>query len=225
MQMFPCRRSLASTCAVLIALMIWVMAIAPMVQAGSPPEVIKLAAHDAQNLAARIQAAARRRGSTAMTSVKVITGCCGVRALEVFERARPGSVPRYGVYYLGLVTKPGGRIEKITLSEDTTKRGYRLGAATDGPEYSFGLGPGHGNWSIVVGHAHHHDDRYTTEKVAYHYEEAQLTAEGLQALYAQALAVLTKAERHAPVSEEVYLHPGLPCGLPEHQACEPGGRW
>jgi hypothetical protein len=34
-----------------------------------------------------------------------------------------------------------------------------------------------------------------------------------------------KAEAHSPVSQEAYLHPGLPCGLPARQACEPGGRW
>ena len=159
-----------------------------------------------------------------MTAHKVVHGCCGVVALEVYERARSGSFARYGVYYLQLVTK-GTTIQKLAISEFTTKRGYRFGEAYGETPYSIDLGPTQGHWSITVGHAYHPDDEYTTGKVVFHSQEAELTEPELQTLYDQALAVVKKAEDHAPVSEEAYLDAGLPCGLPEHQACEPGGRW
>jgi hypothetical protein len=183
-----------------------------------------LVARDVGSLAARIQHDGRRGGSAAMTAVKVIKGCCGVRALEVYERARPGSFARYGVYYLQLVTK-GASIQKMAISEFTTKRGYRFGEAYSETPYSIDIGPTQGHWSISVGHAYHPDEEYTTGKVMFHSQEADLTAAELQTLYGQALAVIKKAEDHLPVSDEEYLHPGLPCGVPEHQACEPGGRW
>jgi hypothetical protein len=199
--------------------------LAPSVQAGTMPPVVTLAAHDAESLASRIQADARRGGPAAMTSVKVVKGCCGVRGLELYERARAGSFARYGAYYLEVVTGRGGKLEKVRIIEYPTHRGYNFTGEASSRTYSFGIAPTMGQWSIVTGHAYHPDDRYTTAKVAYHYEEAQLTTAELQALYTQALTVLTKAEHHAPVSQETYLHPGLPCGLPENQACEPGGRW
>ncbi len=159
-----------------------------------------------------------------MTAVKVVKGCCGVRALEVYERARPGSFARYGVYYIQLVTK-GASIQKLAIDEFTTKRGYRFGEAYGETPYSIDIGPTQGHWSISVGHAYHPDEEYTTDKVVLHSQEAELTASELQTLYDQALTVVKKAETHSPFSKEEYLHPGLPCGLPEHQACEPGGRW
>jgi hypothetical protein len=215
---------LLPVCCGFFALVAGSLVIAPTVQAGSPPEVIKQVAHDAQSLAMRIRHDARRGGSVSMTAVKVVKGCCGVRALEVYERARPGSFAHYGVTYLQLVTQ-GASIQKVAIHEFTTKRGYRFGEAYGETPYSIDIGPTQGHWSISVGHAYHPDEEYTTGKVVLHSQEAELTAAELQVLYAQALAVLTKAEHHAPVSEEAYLHPGLPCGLPENQACEPGGRW
>lgn len=160
-----------------------------------------------------------------MTGVKVQHGCCGVRALEVYERARSGSFARYGAYLLELVTGRDGRIEKVQLSEFPTHRGYHFSGEVGSDTYNIDIGPSRGSWSISVGHAYHPDLIYTTGKVQLHEGVAQLTTAELQVLYEQAVAVLKKAEDHALVSEEAYLHPGLPCGLPEYQACEPGGKW
>jgi hypothetical protein len=161
-----------------------------------------------------------------MTAVKVIKGCCGVRALEVYERARAGHFARYGAYNFELVTGRGGKIEKIAIHEFPTRRGYNFEGEVGSPTYSIGIGPSQGRWEIGVSHAYHVDDHYTTGKVVFHDPSlAELTVAELQALYDQALAVVKKAGNHAPVSEEAYLDAGLPCGLPENQACEPGGRW
>jgi hypothetical protein len=191
-------------------------------------EVATLAAHDAAYLAGRIRAAASRPGS--QTIVKVLHGCCGVVALEVYERSRPGRTARFGVYGLSLVTSPH-MIDQIKVFEDKTHGPYHLGEAIASELYSFELSPDgnarphEGNWGIGVSHPFHADDHWITGKVAYHYEEAELTAAELQVLDGQALSVLNKAESHTPVSQEAVLAPGLPCGLPENQACEPGGRW
>ena len=159
-----------------------------------------------------------------MTAVKVTHLCCGGLGIVIDERSRPGSFAHYGVYDLELIASRGGTIESVAIGEFTTHRGYHfVGEISE--LYGFSIAPGQGNWSVGVSHASHFDDRYTTGTVGLHYEEAELTAAELQVLYEQALAVLTKAENHAPVTEETYLHPGLPCGLPEHQACEPGGKW
>lgn len=219
----PHRSSLVTSLSVLMV--VGSLGLAPSVRAGASSAVASLVAHDAEGLAARIRADAQRGDSAAMTSVKVVKGCCGVRVLAVYERARPGRFARYGAYNLELVIGRVGKIEKIEITEYTTHRDYHFKRETGSPTYSIDIGSAAEHWSIGIGHAYHPDDIYTTGKVAYHYEEAQLTAVELQTLFTQALAVLTKAERHAPVSKEAYRHPGLPCGLPEHQACEPGGRW
>ncbi len=164
-----------------------------------------------------------------MTVVNVVHGCCGVVALEVDERSRPGKAARYGVYNLTLVTSPHG-IDQIKVSESRTRGPYHLGGSVS-VLYSFEIAPGgnarlnEGNWVVGIGHTFHADDHWTTGKVEDHVEEAEMTPAELQVLDGQALAVLGKAESHAAVSQEAYLRPGLPCGLPEQQACEPGGRW
>ena len=160
--------------------------------------VAELVAHDASSLAGRIRSDARRGGSSSMTAVKVVKGCCGVRALEVYERAKAGSFARAGVYFLELVTQHGS-IEKVAISEFTTKRGYKFGEAYDETPYSFDMGPSRGHWSIGVGHAGHPDLIYTTGKVRLHEGATQLTASELQVLYEQALGVLNKASDHAPL--------------------------
>lgn len=227
----PSRRRVAAAIASsILALVLW-MAIepSPARSAGTAHaasrEVAELVAQDAGKLAGRIRADARRGGSPAMTTSKVVYGCCGVVALEVYERARAGSFARYGVYYMELVTQHGA-IEKVSISELTTKRGYRFGEAYEETPYSIDMGPGSGGyWVIGLGHPSHPDSHWTTAKVQYHGNEAELTPAELQAIYSQAVGVLAKAEAHDPLSEAAYLHPGLPCGLPEHQACEPGGTW
>lgn len=49
--------------------------------------VAKLAAQDAGKLADWIRSEARRGGPSSMTAVKTLNGCCGIRALEVYEPA------------------------------------------------------------------------------------------------------------------------------------------
>lgn len=230
------RRSTAqrlSLLAALAAVVLWVAGesqparSAPSAHAASR-EVAGLAAHDAAYLAGRIRAAASRRGS--QTIVKVLHGCCGVVALEVYERSRPGRTARFGVYGLTVVTSPH-MIDQVKVFEDKTHGPYHLGEAIASQLYSFEIAPGgnarlnEGNWTVGVSHPFHADAHWTTGKIEDHVEEAELTAAELQVLYGQALAVLNKAENHAPITTEAYLAPGLPCGLPEHQACEPGGRW
>jgi hypothetical protein len=155
-------------------------------------------AHDASILAAQIRSDARRGGSSSMTAVKVVKGCCGVVALEVYERARPGSLARSGVYFLELVTQHGV-IEKVAISELTTKPGYTFGEAYDGTPYSIDMGPARGNWSIGVDDAGHPDLVYTTGTVQLHEGVTQLTTQELQVLYQHALSVLTRARNHAPL--------------------------
>jgi hypothetical protein len=201
--------------------------------------VATLVAQDAGKLAGRIRSDAHRGGPSSLTAVKVVKGCCGVRALEVYERARPGSFARAGVYFLELVTQHGS-IEKVAISELTTKRGYRFGEAYDETPYSVNMGPGRGSWSIGVGRAGHPDLIYTTGTVQPHEGTTQLTASELQVLYEQALGVLTKASDRAPLEPSstaaavdysaavpsVYLnvplaHPERPATIPNYELNEP----
>jgi len=185
--------------------------------------VAGLVARDAAALAMAMRHDAVHHGPRSKTVVNEVSGCCGVHAVEVFERAHSGRIA-HGVYQLILVTK-GGRTQQLRITEFTAHGWGHLPLKNASQLYEFLVGPTRGSWRISIGHAYHSDIHYTTGKVAFHYEEAQLTPAELTVLYNQALSVLTKAEHHLPVSTEAYLHPGLPCGRPERQACEPGGRW
>jgi len=183
-----------------------------------------LVARDAAALAMATRHDAVHHGPRSKTVVKEVSGCCGVHALEVFERARASSLAHEGVYQFILVTK-GLEIQQIRITEFTAHGWGHFPLENASQLYEFLVGPTRGSWRISIGHAYHSDIHYTTGKVPLHTEEANLTAAELGTLYGQARLVLTKAEHHLPVSTEAYLHPGLPCGLPGHQACEPGGRW
>jgi hypothetical protein len=193
-------------------------------------QVTSLAARDAANLAAIIRHDAHLSGSSAPSGTKIQTGCCGVRVLTVWYRSRLGPHARHGAYLFQLVSHRGV-IDKIVLAEGSSHGAFQYpkSALTD-ELYSFaivreGADSGRLHWGIVLKHPNRADDRYTTGTVAFHYEEAELTAASLAQLYQQALSVVRKGERREPVTTEPYLHPGLPCGLPQNQACEPGGPW
>jgi hypothetical protein len=223
MSIRPCR-SLASAVSVLV-LAGGAGSPSAAAQADAVSPVSAQAARDARALAARIEADARR-GSPAWRYVERVSGCCGVRAIEVRERARVNASGQVGTYFLTLVRQRHPAIAKVSIVEGVTSRGaYRTRAPHYELLYAVGLAPERRYWTLVTSHAHHADDRYTTDQVAFHHEEAELTAGGLAVLYGQAVQVLTKAEHHLPVSDEEYLRPGLPCGLPTQPACEPGGRW
>lgn len=178
--------------------------------AGAASSVSAQAAHDAEALAERIEAAGRR-GSPAWRSVERVSGCCGVRSIEVRERARVNAHGQYGSYFLWLVRQPGlpEGVAKVSITEAVTKRlAYREHEPHYELLYDFALAPEHptGPWQIATTYPWEHNEGGTvTASTGGH--DYHLTLAELGTLYGQALQVLAKAEQHKPVGQEAYLWP------------------
>jgi hypothetical protein len=160
-----------------------------------------LVAHDANVLVGRLRHD-WQQGSTHWKIAKAPYGCC-----EVYDLARSGRYA-HGVYILQSQFD-GSRVASLRLMEMVTQRGYRPGDAGS-LLYRFSLQAiGKGNWLIELEYFNHASIAYTTAIGPPHSQDGELTASELQTLYEQVLSVFSKAEHHAPVSEEPFLHPGL----------------
>lgn len=195
--------------------------------ASNPEQAIARAAAqgDTEALASDMLRDYRRGGPDTIT--KLTKGCCGVRAINVYYLAKPGRYAKYGAYALVAVFADGrlspSTITSIALIEYPTYRRYQAGSTARTPTYSLALARNsQADWSANLGFIGHSDLSYTTGQVALHEEATFLTPADLSLFYAQALHVLRKAESHAPVTPEEYLHPGLPCDLMDEPVCASG---
>jgi hypothetical protein len=187
----------------------------PAVAAGraATESVAAVQARDERVLAREIRSAADWRTHTP-SEVKTLTSRFGVHALEVLYRAKPGSLSRHGAYLLALVTGPHG-IEKIVVAEFRSRRPYVLGTSAGQSTYELDWTPSDIGFTWLstgtIGY-----ERHPTVS-----NKAILTRTRLEMFYTQALAVIRKAERHAPITKEEELHPGIPCGprAPGEPAC------
>jgi hypothetical protein len=176
--------------------------------------VAAMQARDERVLAREIRSAADRRTHTP-SEVKTVTSPFGVRALEVLYRAKPGSLSRHGAYLLWVVTGPHG-LEKLVVTEFRSRRPYVFGMTAGESTYQLDWTPGNIGFTWLstgtIGYEHHHSTASN---------QAILTRTRLEVFYTQALAVIRKAERHAPITKEEELHPGIPCGprAPGEPAC------
>ncbi len=184
-----------------------------------------MAARDTQTLASDTLRD-YHRGSRGIVT-KLTKGCCGAQVINVYYLAKPGSYAKYGAYGLEAVFAHGrlspSTVVSMAIIEFPTYRRYTVGSTARTPTYQLTLSHGaEPDWFADLSFIGHSDLRYTTGEVALHEEATFLTPADLSVFYAQALHVLHKAEAHAPVTLEEYLHPGLPCGLEGDPACVSG---
>ncbi len=185
--------------------------------AESTPEQVaarQAAASDLRTLASDVLRDYQRGGRDVIT--KLEKGCCGVRTIEVFYLAKPGSYAKHGAYELrGYFTH--GRLSPSTsngvlIAEFPTHGPYHLGATIGTPTYLFQLdAETRGAWTLDASYIERAQLHYTTRASSPHEQITRLTAANLSPFYGQALGVLHKAESHAPVTPETFLHPGLSC--------------
>lgn len=170
-------------------------------------------ARAASALAAIIHGDARKVARARTTGAVLATRCCSTRALSVYYRAGPWSyLPWYGAYELKLETKRHF-LGSVTVSYFPTAASWHYGAPTqgEGPSYSFTIDSpdGHRGWRFSAldgffgcGEPPPQIGGCEGFSQALGFDERQGTTREFAALFEQAIVVVRKAQRHAPISGE-----------------------
>jgi len=211
------RRKLAGLASASVAVAVATVALPGGVAYAAQPEGGRLG-HVARALAAVIMHDAQKSRSAARTSVQVSIGCCGRTVLAVDYRARSGEYSPSGVYKL-LVEKEGRTIHRVTVSATPTKTRYSFGARTDATP-TFDLSITHSR-ALFFGQSWRGEISYDDNpcpflpppptasppmpaqcvgggELAVIPEHANVAA--LKEVFEQALAVLSAARHHEPIS-------------------------
>jgi hypothetical protein len=175
-------------------------------------------ARAARGLSALVRADASRLAGAAQTGALVSRNCCHTRALQVFYRSPPyGYLPWHGAYEL-VIRTARHFVASVSVSYFPTPANWAYGAPgqREGPSYSFTItAPGRrGGWSFsatdsFIGCTGSPSKPGVCEgsSQAIGFGEGQGGAHEFGRLYRQAIVVVQKAERHAPISGE-NLFPG-----------------
>jgi hypothetical protein len=175
-------------------------------------------ARAARGLSALVRADARKLAGAGQTGALVSRHCCRTRALQVFYRSPPYSyLPWHGAYQLTIRTARDF-LASVSVSYFPTPAQWAYGAPAqrEGPSYSFTItAPGrHHGWSFsatdsFIGCAGSPSKPGVCEGAsqALGFGEGEGEISEFRRLYRQAIVVVQKAERHAPISGE-NLFPG-----------------
>lgn len=207
------RRGLATIATAAVAVMtatcLWLSASATATE----PGLLKVTSADAYSMASIIRGV-RTHGSDVKVERQPTT--VGGQILQVWVRARPGSLAKVGVYTLTLMTDRHGKVMFARVGEfKAPSRHYSFGDNGLEETYTFTLSqwPSH-QWQVAttyVVHEHYHSFEWSTGRLAGRPPEPHLTLADLEVLWKQASLVITKAIGRTSVSEEDVLHPGLVC--------------
>ena len=170
-------------------------------------------AHAAGALAAIIRADARKVARAGDSGAVLAARDHRTRALRVYYRARPWSyLPWYGAYELQ-IRMARAFLGAVTISYFPTPARWSYGAPAEGegPSYSFTLSSPerHHGWRLSAmdsffGCTSHAPAPRGCEGLsqALSFDESEGREAEFRALFKQAIVVLQKAERHAPISGE-----------------------
>jgi len=181
--------------------------------AGAELPLGRAMARAAGTLAGIIRADARRISRARSSGAVIARRSRGTRQLRVYYRAGPPTHrPWYGAYELKLRTTRRF-LDAVTISYFPTAAswGYGAPAQGEGPSYSFRLlAPGHHRgWRFSAadsflgcGAQRPAPGQCEGLSQALGFDEAQGGKREFEALFKQAILVVEKAERHAPISGE-----------------------
>ncbi len=171
-------------------------------------------ARAARGLAAIVRADARRLSLAGQTGAVISRRCCHTRALHVFYRSPPYTyLPWYGAYELTL-TSTRSFLGSVSVTYFPTPRNWLYGGPPqrEGPSYSFTIkAPNHDRgwrFSAIDSFLGCPQSRTaasvcegSSQAIGFD-ERQQGNAQEFARLFRQAIVVVQKAERHAPISGE-----------------------